>query len=213
MATKTPDRNPTPTGVPTEAPTHSRDGASGSTTASATASASAPASPTATVCTTLDSPLGELLLVGEASPTAKGGTALASLSLPDQKGAAVVQDGWRHDPDAFAEIARQLRAYFRGEPTSFDIEYVTRGTDFQRRVWKALETIPYGTTTTYGRLAAEIGAPRAAVRALGSAVGANPVLVIRPCHRVIGADGSLTGYAGGLERKEWLLRHEGGAAS
>ncbi|MDT0547586.1 MULTISPECIES: methylated-DNA--[protein]-cysteine S-methyltransferase [unclassified Streptomyces] len=162
-----------------------------------------------TVYTTVDSPLGELLLVGEESKTAEGGTALASLSLPGQKGGAVVQDGWRRSPEAFTEIVSQLRAYFAGELTRFDLEYVTRGSAFQQRVWQALDTIPYGTTTTYGGLAERIGAPRGAVRALGTALGANPLLVVRPCHRVIGANGTLTGYAGGLERKRQLLAHEG----
>lgn len=82
------------------------------------------------------------------------------------------------------------------------------GTDFQRRVWDALETIPYGTTTSYGKLAERIGVSRAGVRALGTAIGRNPLLVVRPCHRVIGADGSLTGYAGGLDRKRQLLELE-----
>ncbi|GHE63850.1 methylated-DNA--protein-cysteine methyltransferase [Streptomyces longispororuber] len=159
-----------------------------------------------TVHTTLDSPLGELLLVGEASATAKGGTALVSLSVPGQKGGAVVQDGWIRDDAAFAEIAGQLRAYFAGTLTRFDVEYAPgAGTDFQRRVWGALDSVPYGTTTTYGALAARLGLSRAAVRALGTAIGRNPVLVVRPCHRVIGADGSLTGYAGGLDRKRRLL--------
>ncbi|MFE0172857.1 methylated-DNA--[protein]-cysteine S-methyltransferase [Streptomyces sp. NPDC059002] len=159
-----------------------------------------------TVYTTIDSPLGELLLVGEASATAKGGTALASLSMPGQKGGAVVQDGWLRDDEAFDAIADQLRAYFAGSLTHFDIEYVTgAGTDFQRKVWGALDAVPYGTTTTYGRLAEQLGLSRAAVRALGTAIGRNPLLVVRPCHRVIGADGSLTGYAGGLERKQRLL--------
>ena len=106
-----------------------------------------------TVYTTIDSPLGELLLVGEESPTAKGGTALASLSLPGQKGAAVVRDGWRRDPAAFEEIGRQLGAYFEGRLTHFEIEYVDGGTEFQRRVWQALEEIPYGATATYGQIA------------------------------------------------------------
>ncbi|MEU1666371.1 methylated-DNA--[protein]-cysteine S-methyltransferase [Streptomyces sparsogenes] len=162
-----------------------------------------------TVYTTMDSPLGELLLVGEESTTAKGGTALASLSVPGQKGGAVVAEGWRRSPEAFDEVRAQLSAYFEGELTRFDLEYVARGSAFQRRVWEALDTIPYGTTTTYGGLAERIGAPRGAVRALGTALGANPLLVVRPCHRVIGANGSLTGYAGGLERKRRLLAHEG----
>jgi methylated-DNA-[protein]-cysteine S-methyltransferase len=129
--------------------------------------------------------------------------------MPGQKGAARVEDGWRHDPEAFAGIAGQLRSYFDGERTRFDIEHTTRGTDFQQRVWKALEAIPYGSTISYGKLAEQIGLPRAAVRALGAAIGANPLPVVRPCHRVIGADGSLTGYAGGLERKRRLLSLEG----
>ncbi|KIZ15197.1 methylated-DNA--[protein]-cysteine S-methyltransferase [Streptomyces natalensis] len=162
-----------------------------------------------TVYTTLDSPLGELLLVGEKSATAPGGTALASLSLPGQKGGATVQDDWRRDADAFTEIAAQLGAYFAGERTGFDIEYVTSGSDFQQRVWTALDDIPYGKTFSYGEIAAQIGASRAAVRAVGTAIGRNPLLVVRPCHRVIGANGSLTGYAGGLERKEQLLALEG----
>ncbi|WP_328552106.1 MULTISPECIES: methylated-DNA--[protein]-cysteine S-methyltransferase [unclassified Streptomyces] len=158
-----------------------------------------------TVYTTMDSPLGRLLLVGEESVTAKGGTALAALSVPDQKYGAVVQEGWREDPDAFREIVSQLRSYFDGRLTAFDIEYVSSGSDFQRRVWKALENIPYGTTLSYGEVAARIGASRAAVRAVGTAIGANPLLIVRPCHRVIGASGALTGYAGGLERKRQLL--------
>ncbi|MEU6370088.1 methylated-DNA--[protein]-cysteine S-methyltransferase [Streptomyces sp. NPDC046931] len=158
-----------------------------------------------TVYTTMDSPLGELLLVGEEPAAAEGGTALASLSVPGQKYGAVVQDGWIEKPEAFTEIVAQLRGYFDGTLTRFDIEYVHRGSDFQRRVWTALEAIPYGTTLTYGDIAREIGAPRAAVRAVGTAIGANPLLVVRPCHRVIGADGALAGYAGGLQRKRQLL--------
>ncbi|MFI0773400.1 methylated-DNA--[protein]-cysteine S-methyltransferase [Streptomyces sp. NPDC021212] len=158
-----------------------------------------------TVFTTMDSPLGELLLVGEESATAKGGTALVSLSVPEQKRRPTVQDDWTEDADAFAGIARQLRSYFDGKLTRFDIEYVTGGSAFQQRVWKAVDTIPYGTTLSYGEIATLIEAPRAAVRAVGTAIGANPVLVVRPCHRVIGATGALTGYAGGLERKRALL--------
>ncbi|MFF4248806.1 methylated-DNA--[protein]-cysteine S-methyltransferase [Streptomyces sp. NPDC001822] len=159
-----------------------------------------------TFYTTVDSPLGELLLVGQESATAPGGTALASLSVPGQKGGATVQDGWKEDADAFTGITAELRAYFEGRRTGFGIEYTTgRGTDFQRRVWAALEDIPYGTTLSYGEIAARIGAPRAAVRSVGTAIGANPLLVVRPCHRVIGASGALTGYSGGLDRKRQLL--------
>lgn len=162
-----------------------------------------------TVHTTIDSPLGALLLVGDESPAAAGGLALTSLSMPGQKGAVVVADGWREDPDAFAAIVGQLRAYFAGDLKDFEVTFRTCGSEFQERVWQAIDTIPYGATTSYGKLAEQIGAPRSAVRAVGTAIGANPLLILRPCHRVIGASGSLTGYAGGLERKEYLLEHEG----
>ncbi|RCH68239.1 methylated-DNA--[protein]-cysteine S-methyltransferase [Streptomyces sp. SDr-06] len=168
-----------------------------------------------TVYATLDSPLGELLLVGEESATAPGGTALVSLSVPGQKGGAAVLDGWRRAPEAFAAIAAQLRAYFAGELTRFDVEYAADapGTAFQRRVWAELDTIAYGTTTSYGEIARRIGATSVHVRAVGTAIGRNPLLVVRPCHRVIGSDGSLKGYAGGLERKQALLGLEGALAS
>lgn len=159
--------------------------------------------------TTLDSPLGELLLVGEESATADGGTALSSLSVPGQKGGvAAPPDGSRHDPEAFARIAEQLRAYFDGTLTRFSIEYTPGGTPFRQQVWKALETIEYGTTVTYGEVADRMGVPRSACRAVGTAIGANPLLVVRPCHRVVGSDGTLTGYAGGLPRKQALLELE-----
>jgi methylated-DNA-[protein]-cysteine S-methyltransferase len=161
--------------------------------------------------THIDSPLGPALLVGQPSPTADGGTALTSLSLPGQRSAAVVRDDWTEDAAAFIAIAGQLRAYFAGERTGFDIEFTTGGTDFQQQVWKAVEAIPYGVTSTYGRIAEDIGVSRAAVRAVGTAIGANPLLVVRPCHRVIGATGALTGYAAGLERKQQLLQLEGAA--
>jgi methylated-DNA-[protein]-cysteine S-methyltransferase len=160
----------------------------------------------------VESPLGELLLVGRASGTAKGGTALASLSLPGQKGRAVVQGDWRRDPAAFEEIGRQLSSYFSGRLTRFEIEYADGGTDFQRRVWKALEDVPYGRTTTYKEIAAQVGTSAVGVRAVGTAIGRNPLLVVRPCHRVIGADGALRGYAGGLESKARLLGLEGALA-
>lgn len=166
-----------------------------------------------TVYATLDSPLGELLLVGEESATANGGTALVSLSMPGQKGAAVVRDGWRRAPEAFEEIVRQLRAYFDGGLTRFEIEYAPgAGTDFQRRVWTELDSIPYGVTTSYGEIARRIGASPVMVRAVGTAIGRNPALVVRPCHRVIGSDGTLKGYAAGLARKEHLLGLEGALA-
>ncbi|WP_406215969.1 methylated-DNA--[protein]-cysteine S-methyltransferase [Streptomyces decoyicus] len=175
-----------------------------------TSTAATTATPTPTISyTTLDSPLGELLLVGEESPTAPGGTALISLSMPQQWGAATVRPHWRRDARPFAEALRQLRAYFAGELTRFALEFRTTGTEFQERVWASLETIPYGTTTTYGRLAEALGVPRSDIRALGAAIGANPLPILRPCHRVIGADGTMRGYAAGVERKTALLTHEG----
>jgi len=170
-----------------------------------------------TVYTIQTSPLGKLLLVGEkrsraTTPAGAAGDAtvvLDSLSLPGQKGAAVVQDDWVYDPAAFTDITSQLGAYFAGTLTRFTVETTGRGTEFQRRVWRALETIPYGTTISYGKLAAEIGVPPAASRAVGASIGANPLLVVRPCHRVVGVDGRLTGYAAGLDRKQWLLSLEG----
>ncbi|MEU7327470.1 MULTISPECIES: methylated-DNA--[protein]-cysteine S-methyltransferase [Streptomyces] len=171
---------------------------------------------TTTVYARVESPLGELLLVGEESAAdvgkQAGGVRLRSLSVPGQKGGAVVEDGWRCAPEAFTEVARQLDAYFAGRSTRFDVPVAEGlGTEFQRRVWAVLESIPYGSTVSYGEVAAQVGASGAGVRAVGTAIGRNPLLVVRPCHRVIGADGALRGYAGGLERKKLLLGLEGGA--
>ncbi|MEV5434009.1 methylated-DNA--[protein]-cysteine S-methyltransferase [Streptomyces sp. NPDC052701] len=156
-----------------------------------------------TLWTTVDSPLGPLLL------TADPAGALTSVSVPGQKGGRTVREDWRRDPGPFREAAEQLAAYFAGELKEFRLAWRTDGTAFREKVWAALDSVPYGATVTYGELAARVGAPRAAVRAVGGALGANPLLIVRPCHRVIGADGSLTGYAGGLERKVRLLRLEG----
>ncbi|QDY78475.1 methylated-DNA--[protein]-cysteine S-methyltransferase [Streptomyces qinzhouensis] len=183
------------------------------TTATTAATSASTIAATSKVWATADSPLGELLLVGAASATAPGGTALVSLSLPGQKGGATVREGWRHEPAAFTEIAAQLAAYFDGRLTSFTVEYADEGTDFQRRVWQAVDAVPHGVTTTYGEIARRIGASGAAVRAVGTAIGRNPLLVVRPCHRVVGADGGLRGYAAGLERKEHLLVLEGALVS
>ncbi|MFF3874712.1 methylated-DNA--[protein]-cysteine S-methyltransferase [Streptomyces sp. NPDC001978] len=156
-----------------------------------------------TYWTSVDGPLGSLLL------TAGPGGALTSLSVPGQKGGRTVGDDWRRDRGPFRAAEEQLAAYFAGELKEFRLELSTDGTEFRERVWTALDSVPYGATTTYGEIAARIGASRAAVRAVGGAIGANPLLIVRPCHRVIGADGSLTGYAGGLDRKVWLLTLEG----
>ena len=158
-----------------------------------------------TIYQTMDSPVGDLLLVGD--PTEDGVT-LTSLSMTGYSDAAP-QPGWRRDPAAFAGVTRQLEAYFAGELTAFDLDLAPRGTPFQQRIWQALDSVRYGTTITYGELAAQLGVPRDRVVALGAAVGANPLLIVRPCHRVIGADGTMRGYAGGVERKQWLLAHEG----
>ncbi|MET8569996.1 methylated-DNA--[protein]-cysteine S-methyltransferase [Streptomyces sp. NPDC004783] len=158
---------------------------------------------TATYWTETDSPVGRLLL------TAGPDGAITSLSVPGQKGGRVVQEGWRRDTGPFREAEAQLAAYFAGELEEFRLPLRAEGTAFRERVWAALDAVPYGATTTYGAIAARIGASRPAVRAVGGAIGANPLLILRPCHRVIGADGSLTGYAGGLARKTRLLALEG----
>lgn len=150
--------------------------------------------------TDIPSPLGPLRLVGD-------GETLAGLYL-DSPASRPGPAAWgdRRD-DAFATARAQLAAWFAGERQEFDLPLAPAGTPFQRRVWDALLEIPYGRTTTYGALARRLGDPKA-VRAVGLANGRNPIPIIIPCHRVVGADGSLTGYGGGLERKRWLLHHE-----
>ena len=118
------------------------------------------------------------------------------------------QSHWRRDDGAFAKAARQLTAYFAGDLTRFDLPLHITGTDFRRRVWSELQTIPYGETISYAALANRIGRPRA-FRAVGAANGANPLPIVVPCHRVIGSDGSLTGFGGGIEVKRFLLGLEG----
>ncbi len=125
--------------------------------------------------------------------------------------AAPDDSGWedRRGTDGLLTEAReQLTAYFAGRLRSFDVPLAPNGTDFQRRVWSALREIPFGTTISYADLARRVSNV-AAVRAVGAANGRNPIPIIVPCHRVIGSDGSLTGFGGGLPRKQWLLRHEG----
>jgi len=153
-----------------------------------------------TLYTTHPSPLGELLLIGD-------GQSLTGLYMQAQKYARTVQDGWRPDAKPFRAVAAQLDAYFAGELRTFDLPLGLRGTDFQRTVWRALREVQFGSTTTYGELARRIGSPNAP-RAVGLANGHNPIGIIVPCHRIIGANGSLTGYGGGIERKRWLLAHE-----
>lgn len=148
----------------------------------------------------VDSPIGALLVAGDA-------TALRLISFPSGDRAKEPQADWEHDPEAFREVARQLDDYFAGTRTTFELPLAPEGTAFQKAVWRALLDIPYGETTSYGALAARIGRPQAS-RAVGAANGANPLPVVVPCHRVIGADRSLTGFGGGLDTKRYLLAHE-----
>ncbi|MGW4778041.1 methylated-DNA--[protein]-cysteine S-methyltransferase [Streptomyces filamentosus] len=164
-----------------------------------------------TVYAYADGPLGEMLLTGRLS--AGGRAVLRSLSLLGQKGGAAVGDGWVRDQGAFAEAAGQLEEYFAGRRERFGLPLDREaGTEFQRRVWAALEEIPYGATVSYGEIGRRVGVAGAGVRAVGTAIGRNPLLVVRPCHRVIGADGTLRGYAAGPERKRSLLDLEGALA-
>jgi methylated-DNA-[protein]-cysteine S-methyltransferase len=117
---------------------------------------------------------------------------------------------WRRDPEALRAAAEQLRSYFAGELTGFDLPLAPSGTDFQQRVWAALREIPYGRTVSYAELAVAVGRPGAA-RAVGAANGRNPIAIVIPCHRVIGSAGALTGYGGGLDRKRLLLDLEAAA--
>ncbi|MCV7067541.1 methylated-DNA--[protein]-cysteine S-methyltransferase [Mycolicibacterium farcinogenes] len=150
-------------------------------------------------CRTVDSPVGLLTLAGRDGR-------LMHLRMVDQT-YEPSRTGWETDDSAFPEAVEQLAAYFAGKLTEFDLELDMVGTQFQRRVWEALRTIPYGETCSYGEIARQIGSP-AAFRAVGLANGHNPIGIIVPCHRVIGANGSLTGYGGGLDRKRALLELE-----
>lgn len=149
---------------------------------------------------TFDSPVGVLTL------TAEDGL-LTGLHMEDQRHAPPRSDAWEPDESAFGAVLGQLDGYFSGRLTEFDVPMRMRGTDFQRRVWDGLTGIPYGETWSYAQLAEKVG-NRKACRAVGLANGRNPVAIIVPCHRVIGANGTLTGYGGGLDRKQWLLGHE-----
>jgi methylated-DNA-[protein]-cysteine S-methyltransferase len=148
---------------------------------------------------TIDSPIGPLALAGR-------GRVLTNLRMVHQTHEPN-RAGWVPDDRAFPEVVDQLEAYFAGGRTDFDLELGLAGSEFQRRVWQALLTIPYGETRSYGQVAEQIGASGAA-RAVGLANGRNPIAIIVPCHRVIGASGSLTGYGGGLDRKRSLLELE-----
>jgi methylated-DNA-[protein]-cysteine S-methyltransferase len=152
------------------------------------------------VHTVVDSPVGTLTLVAVEG-------ALTGLYMDLQRHRPLEEKFGEPDPTPFPEVIRQLDEYFAGHRTEFDVPMVFAGTPFQRIVWTALREIPYGETESYGRLAERIGRPSAA-RAVGLANGRNPIGIIVPCHRVVGATGDLTGYGGGLERKQHLLDFE-----
>ena len=158
----------------------------------------------ARVYTTVDSPIGELLLVGD-------GHALHGLYMQGGRRKRIAPE-WVRDDAPFATVAEQLDEYFDGRRREFDVPLVLDGPPFQRQAWQALREIPYGETVSYGEQARRIGHPDAA-RAIGAANGQNPIAVIVPCHRVIGADGSLTGFGGGLQRKRLLLELEADTVS
>lgn len=155
-------------------------------------------------------PLGRLLLVGERDGA--GGVRLRGIYMEQHRHGPALDSTSAEDPAAFREVARQLDEYFDGSRTAFDLPFAPVGTPFQRRVWDELARIPHGTTLTYGELARRAGHPGAA-RAVGAAVARNPISIVVPCHRVVGADGSLTGYAGGVARKARLLALEGAPAA
>lgn len=145
------------------------------------------------------SPVGQWLMLSD-------GESLTGV-FPESHRDVPDTENWRRDDAFFAGVRDQLIAYFAGRLTDFTVKLAPQGTPFQRRVWDALREIPLGTTTTYGAIATHLGSPSSS-RAVGAANGKNPISLIVPCHRVIGTAGALTGYAGGLELKQWLLEHE-----
>ena len=165
--------------------------------------APAPTARTTDRYTRISSPVDDLILTGD-------GTALTGCFFTATDHATIPTEGLERDDDAFADVAAQLGEYFAGERTSFDLALSPSGTDFQLRVWQQLRTIPYGVTCSYADIARGIGATNG-FRAVGLANGRNPISIVVPCHRVIGADGSLTGYGGGIERKRFLLDLEAGS--
>ena len=148
----------------------------------------------------LDSPVGALLLLGDEQ-------LLTGLYMHEQRHRPPLPDGCTQNDKAFRHVREQLKAYFAGKLQAFDVALGAAGSPFQRSVWQALCNIPFAKTESYGGLARRIGNANAS-RAVGLANGKNPIGIIVPCHRVVGANGSLTGYGGGLERKQWLLDHE-----
>jgi methylated-DNA-[protein]-cysteine S-methyltransferase len=148
----------------------------------------------------LDSPLGKLLLTSD-------GRSLTGLYLKDQKYFPAIAPDWQESVAPFEQVQQQLHQYFAYQRRTFELPLNPQGTAFQQQVWQQLQHIPFGQTISYGTLAQLIGQPNAA-RAVGAANGRNPISIIVPCHRVVATSGKLTGYAGGLDRKQWLLKHE-----
>ena len=156
---------------------------------------------TMTVCYShIASPLGRLFAQGD-------GQFVTGLFMPQHIGWRGPDASWRRSDASFAVVREQLAEYFAGERQQFDVPLKLAGTPFQQRVWQELVRIPFGTTITYAQLARRVGKPTAS-RAVGHANSRNPISIVVPCHRVIGADGKLTGYAGGVDKKEWLLAWE-----
>jgi len=151
--------------------------------------------------THVESPVGDLLVAGTEE-------ALHFLSFPTGHKAFRPRPEWRRDDAPFQEVRRQLDAYFAGDLRRFELALHLSGTEFQNSVWRSLADIPFGQTRSYGQIGRSVGRPKAS-RAVGAANGSNPLPIILPCHRVIGAGGSLTGFGGGLAVKAFLLRHEG----
>jgi len=143
----------------------------------------------------INSPIGSIEIKGDAH-------GLTSLHFMD-----IEVPASKSIPKDLKKVASQIVEYFKGKRTDFDVKMAPEGTEFQKKVWSQLQEIPFGKTTSYQQMANQLGDPKV-IRAAASANGKNPIAIIIPCHRVIGSDGSLTGYAGGLHRKKWLLEHE-----
>lgn len=150
----------------------------------------------------IDSPLGRIILVVD------GDDALTAVQFEGQRHAWNAAALGPRDDDVATVAVAQIGEYFAGDRTRFDLALAPRGTEFQQRVWDAIAQVPFGATKTYGEVAHALGAPGSS-RAVGAATGRNPISIIVPCHRVMGGSRRLTGYAGGIDRKRWLLTHEG----
>lgn len=157
--------------------------------------------PNSVIYTYMDSPLGKILI-------ARNSRGLYRIEFQEGLSPIVPETSWHFEQGGFEEALSQLRAYFRGELFHFDLPLAPEGTPFQLQVWGALRTIPYGEVISYAELASKIGRSQKAVRAVGAANGKNPLPIVIPCHRIIGSNGSLTGYAGGIQLKEALLALE-----